>query len=98
MAKTQEELNELKKEFEVLTAKLKELTEDELKQIAGGTGYGGLAQIDKEKCVGCGACAKQCPCEAITLSAGYAEVITGKCDGCGCCVDCCPAEAVMMVK
>ena len=36
MAKTQEELNELKQECEALTNKLKELTEDELKQVAAG--------------------------------------------------------------
>ena len=36
MAKTQEELNELKNEYELVTNKLKELTEDELKQVAGG--------------------------------------------------------------
>ena len=34
--KTQEELKELKQEYEALTAKLKELTEDELKEITGG--------------------------------------------------------------
>lgn len=35
--KTQEELNDLKKQVEVLNRKLAELTEDELKQISGGT-------------------------------------------------------------
>lgn len=37
MAKTQEELNVLKKEYETLTTKLQELTEDELKLVTGGT-------------------------------------------------------------
>ena len=37
MAKTQEELNELKNEYETLNKKLKELTEDELLQVTGGT-------------------------------------------------------------
>ena len=41
MAKTQEELNQLKKEFEVLSNKLKELTEDELKLVTGGVGENG---------------------------------------------------------
>ena len=36
MAKTQEELNELKNEYETLNNKLQELTEDELMQVAGG--------------------------------------------------------------
>lgn len=36
MAKTQEELKKLKEEYDSLTSKLKDLTEEELKQIAGG--------------------------------------------------------------
>ena len=38
MAKTQEELNALKEEVETVSRKLHELTEDELKQVTGGTG------------------------------------------------------------
>ena len=38
MAKTQEELNALKEEVETVSRKLHELTEDELKQVIGGTG------------------------------------------------------------
>lgn len=34
--KTKEELNALKQEYESLTAKLKELSEDELKIVVGG--------------------------------------------------------------
>ena len=36
MAKTQEELNSLKEEVETLNNKLKELTDEELKQVTGG--------------------------------------------------------------
>ena len=36
MAKTQEELKELKLEFETLTSKLKELTDEEIVQVIGG--------------------------------------------------------------
>ncbi|MCQ2911634.1 MAG: hypothetical protein MJ244_05525 [Clostridia bacterium] len=36
MAKTKEELNNLKQELETLTTKLQELTEDELKLVTGG--------------------------------------------------------------
>ena len=36
MAKTQEELNVLKNEFESLSKKLAELTEEELEQVTGG--------------------------------------------------------------
>ena len=35
MAKTQEELNILKKEYEALGNKLKELTEEEVKEVVG---------------------------------------------------------------
>ena len=36
MAKTKEELNELKNEYETVTNKLNELSEDELKMVTGG--------------------------------------------------------------
>ena len=36
MEKTQEELSRLKKEYEALNDKLKELDEDELKEVTGG--------------------------------------------------------------
>ena len=36
MAKTQEELKELKEEYESLNLKLNELTDDEMKQVTGG--------------------------------------------------------------
>ena len=39
--KTQEELIALKKEYEALNAKLKELTEEELKEVTGGMRTGG---------------------------------------------------------
>ena len=37
MTKTNEELQKLKAEYETLTTKLQELTEDEYKQVVGGT-------------------------------------------------------------
>lgn len=36
MAKTKEELNVLKQEYETLTTKLQELSEEELKMVTGG--------------------------------------------------------------
>ena len=38
MAKTKEELKELKQEIETLTFKLRELSDDELKEVTGGLG------------------------------------------------------------
>lgn len=39
MSKTQEELKQIKKEYELFNEKLKELTEDELKFVIGGNQY-----------------------------------------------------------
>lgn len=40
--KTKEELNELKIEYESLSRKLAELTDDELEQVTGGVCFGNL--------------------------------------------------------
>ena len=37
--KTKEELNALKEEVETVSKKLAELTEEELEQVSGGTGF-----------------------------------------------------------
>ena len=42
--KTQEELTQIKTEYETLNNKLKELTDDELKEITGGTNFMGIIQ------------------------------------------------------
>lgn len=46
--KTKEELNSLKLEVEALNAKLAELTEEELKDVAGGVG-GGMQMAPETK-------------------------------------------------
>ncbi len=51
------------------------------------------ATVDKEKCVGCGACADACPCAAIEVIDGVATV-NDQCAGCGACADACPCEAI----
>ena len=69
MAKTQEELNELKNEYELVTNKLQDLTEEEIKLVTGGridfyltyfvTGPCGFqAEIRKNsnKCTECNIC------------------------------------------
>ena len=43
MNKTQNELDVLKQECEALNSKLKELTEDELKEVTGGAPFLGIA-------------------------------------------------------
>ena len=55
-----------------------------------------MVHIDKEKCIGCGLCLKDCLGKAISLASGKAEIIKG-CFMCGHCVAICPSEAVSFV-
>mgnify|MGYP004443916901 FL=1 len=53
------------------------------------------ANIDKNTCIGCGACTATCPSGAISLGAdGKAVVDMGKCTGCGACAAGCPVSAI----
>ena len=50
-------------------------------------------KVIKEKCVGCGACIKVCPFDAINMVDKKA-VITDKCTACGQCIAKCPVKAI----
>jgi len=52
-----------------------------------------VAVVNKDQCVGCGACVGVCPNEAITLS-DTADVDASKCVACGACVSTCPTESI----
>ncbi len=50
--------------------------------------------IDKNKCVGCGICVRECPVGAISIKKERAVIDMEKCIRCGKCHDVCPQEAV----
>jgi electron transfer flavoprotein alpha subunit/NAD-dependent dihydropyrimidine dehydrogenase PreA subunit len=50
-------------------------------------------KVIKEKCVGCGACIRVCPFDAIKMVDKKA-VITDKCTACGQCIEKCPVKAI----
>ena len=54
--------------------------------------------VDKEKCIGCGACASICPQGAIKLKNGKAEINPEKCVKCGACQNFCPMSAIDITK
>ena len=52
------------------------------------------AKVDKDSCVGCGACVEACPAEAIKLEGDKAQVVEDSCVSCGACADACPCSAI----
>ncbi len=52
-----------------------------------------MVVIDQEQCIGCGACAKDCPGKAIRLEDEKAQIVR-TCIQCGHCVAICPVKAV----
>lgn len=57
---------------------------------------GSVIKIDKEKCIGCGICIKDCPNHVLELENGKAIMSREKCLECGHCVAICPKEAFSM--
>ncbi len=55
---------------------------------------GERAYVDPELCVGCMACADECPFGAIVEREGKAEVVPAACAGCGICQPVCPTGAI----
>ncbi|RLJ09681.1 MAG: ferredoxin [Candidatus Aenigmatarchaeota archaeon] len=53
--------------------------------------------VDKEKCVGCGACVSVCPADVFKLKEGKSVVVNpDNCIGCGSCVENCPVKAIKL--
>lgn len=57
------------------------------------------AQVLKNECVACGACASACPIGAIKIVSGmFAEVDQNRCVGCSKCEKVCPASVIEMIS
>ena len=54
----------------------------------------GRPEVDPDKCVGCGTCAKYCAHDAPQLENGIMHIDWTKCMGCGRCIDTCPVKAI----
>lgn len=53
-----------------------------------------MFSVDKEKCIACQQCIKDCPVHIISLKDGKADIFGDNCLKCGHCVAVCPVEAV----
>ncbi len=56
------------------------------------------AEINRDKCTGCGTCAKICPTLAISMRSRKAVVDEKRCLACANCHQRCPVEAVALAK
>ena len=52
-----------------------------------------IAYKISDDCISCGACAAECPVEAISEGDGKYEIDADKCIDCGTCADTCPVGA-----
>ncbi|RLD98600.1 MAG: indolepyruvate oxidoreductase [Aquificota bacterium] len=56
---------------------------------------GVLCKVDDDSCVGCGICAEEFECPAITMEGDKARIDPRLCTGCGVCVHVCPVGAIV---
>ena len=59
---------------------------------------GDRAQVDEERCIGCGDCHEYCQFEALSLNEIHSVVDGEKCMGCGVCVSKCKQGALALVR
>ena len=59
--------------------------------------HGGYAEVDLDKCTGCGLCSAVGHCNAITIVDKKSRIDRKKCLACSTCVDVCPTGAMRMV-
>ena len=55
-----------------------------------------LVEVDEATCVGCGACASNCPQNVYEMLDGVSTVTEAECIGCQTCVAVCPAGAISL--
>ena len=53
-----------------------------------------MAYKISDECISCGACAPNCPVEAISRGADHFEIDESACIECGACEDTCPMTAI----
>lgn len=74
--------------------KIKDITES-LKKSNIIVNKKGRVNIDKEKCINCGACVSLCPTEAVKLNKFFElEFLDDLCIGCNLCINSCPRYAI----
>jgi ferredoxin len=52
--------------------------------------------VNKDDCIGCGACVDTCPCSALTIVEDKCTVDEATCAECGACTDVCPVGALSL--
>jgi len=77
---------------------MRDLLIPEIKSAADLTLWVGYAQVDKQKCSGCGVCVEIGHCNAIALTEAVASIDPKLCKGCSTCIDICPKSAIKMVE
>jgi heterodisulfide reductase subunit A len=56
-----------------------------------------IAEVNSQRCAGCGQCVAACPYQAIELERGIAKVNGYLCKGCGTCAGTCPNKAMSLL-
>ena len=61
------------------------------------TQYPPVAEVVKEKCIGCERCPDICFFDAIKMVDNFAVINKDNCTGCGLCFESCPVDAIVWI-